>query len=191
MNKISILLFFTLGSVCSFSQTVFIKSNNKLADLSSLKSTKVYQYQLSSGKDSIYRITDVDSLYKHGDTLVVRPWLIEETHYLDPNAEISTQKLFKASSKQTIKIPIVEIDKIVGKKRAITKVLNVVSTAAFLGVAASIPMRFSKPDNPDAKNLFLVAAPTLLVSWTLQATIAKKRYHFDRNRTKKRTWIFN
>jgi hypothetical protein len=173
-------------------QTTFIKSGNSLTELSNLKSVKIHHYKLSSGKDSIYQVTDVDSLYKSGDTLVVRPWLTEETFYLDPNADVTVQKLYKAGSTSLVKIPIVEIDRIVGKKRSISKLLSVISTVAFLGVAASIPLRLSNTDNQNlGSTLFIIAAPTLIVSWTLQATVAKKKYHFDKNRTNKAVWTFN
>lgn len=183
-----IILFF---SFCSNAQNVFIKRDNKLVELSNLKSIKIHQYKLSSGKDSVYQVIDVDSLYKSGDTLVVRPWLTEETFYLDPNADVTIQRLYKTGSTSLIKIPIVEIDKIVGKKRALSKALGIISTVAFIGVAASLPLRFANPDSPVGTNVFLVAAPTLLVSWTLQASVAKKRYHFDKNRTNKKIWMFN
>jgi hypothetical protein len=188
------LVIFAILSICSisYSQNTFIKSGNKLVELSNLKSIKVHQYKLSSGKDSIYQVTDVDSLYKSGDTLIVRPWLTEETYYLDANADITVQKLYKEGSTSLVKIPITEIDRIVGKKRSISKLFSVVSTVAFLGVAASIPLRLSNTDNQNiGSTIFIIAAPALIVSWTLQATVAKKRYHFDKNRTDKKIWVFN
>jgi hypothetical protein len=192
MNKSRILVCFLFVSFCSLAQNVFIKSGNRLVELSNLKSIKIHQYKVSGEKDSVYTLTDVDSLYRSGDTLVVRPWLTEETHYLDPNADITTQKLYKPGSNTLVKIPIIEIDKIVGKKRSLSKTLGIVSTIAFLGVGASIPLRLSNADNQNIGNtLFVIAAPTLIVSWTLQAIVAKKRFHFNKNRTDKKIWVFN
>jgi uncharacterized membrane protein len=91
-----------------------------------------------------------------------------------------------------VSIPISEIDKLTGKKRTLSRVLSYVSTVAFLSVAASTGLRLSNSTNQEIGNkMFFVSAPTLIVSWILQATIAKKKYHFDKNRTDKMTWIFN
>jgi hypothetical protein len=182
----------TFSCCLCFSQNIFIKRDNKLVELSTLKNLKIHQYQVSSGKDSVYRITEVDSLYKSGDTLVVRPWAVEEVQYLDPDADISIQKLYKTGSTSFLKIPISEIDKLVGKKRSLSKVFGILSTVAFIGVATSMPLQLSNSDNQAiGRTLFIVAAPTLILSWTLQATLAKKRYYFDKNRTDKKLWIFN
>lgn len=188
------LLYISLILLCSFgfSQNVFIKRDNKLVGLDQLKHVKIHQIKTSSGKDSVNIITDVDSLYQNGDTLIVRPWVTEERFLNDSTVNITVQKIYNTNSKTLVKIPINEIDMIVGKKRAISKVFGIISTAAFLGVAASIPLRLSNSDNQTIGNtLFVVAAPALIVSWTLQATVAKKRYYFNKSRTDKKIWIFN
>lgn len=190
MGKVFILLAFVLAS-SSFAQNIFIKRENKLVDLSGIKNLKIHQYKSNSGKDSIYTVTDVDSLYKSGDTLLVRPWLTEETQFLDPVADITIQKLYKPGSNAQVKIPIVEIDRLTGKKRSISKPLAVISVVGFVGVAASMAMRSSVSTEQAGNMVLFVSAPTLVVCWTLQATVAKKRYHFDKNRTEKKIWVFN
>jgi hypothetical protein len=145
---------------------------------------------LSFGKDSIYQVADVDSLYKSGDTLIVRPWVVEETHYLDPVAEVNIQRLYKPGT-NTLKIPIIEIDKITGKKRSISRPLAFISVAAFVGVATSMVLRANAGTAQTGNMVLFVSAPTLVVCWTLQATVAKKRYHFNKNRTDKKIWTFN
>ncbi len=172
-------------------QTLFIKRENRLVDLSGIKNLKIHQYKLSSGKDSVYSVTDVDSLYKSGDTLIVRPWLTEEIQYLDPAAEITTQKLYRSGSNSWLRIPIKEIDRLTGKKRSISKPLAVISVVGFAGVAASMALRSSASTEQAGNIILFVSAPTLVLCWTLQATVAKKRYHFDKNRTEKKIWSFN
>jgi hypothetical protein len=190
MSKLLFLLFLFFVSP-SFSQNIFIKKENKLVELSGLKNLKIHQYKLSFGKDSIYQITEVDSLYKKGDTLVVRPWVVEETHYLDPVAEINIQRLYKPNINTFVKIPIIEIDKITGKKRSISRPMAFISVAAFIGVASSMVLRAKARTEQTGNAILLVSAPTLVVCWTLQTTVAKKRYHFDKNRTNKKVWVFN
>jgi hypothetical protein len=191
MSK-TILAFLFLIPFCSFSQNVFIKRDNKLTGFDQLKRIKIYQYKKSGNSDSVNIITEVDSLYKTGDTLVVRPWIVEERFLKDTTLEVSVQKIYKASSKTLLKIPVNEVDVVVAKKRSISKVFSIASTAAFIAVAASIPLRLGNSDNRTIGNaIFVTAAPILIVSWTLQATIAKKKYHFDKSRTDKAVWIFN
>ncbi|MDZ4664009.1 MAG: hypothetical protein SGJ15_03970 [Bacteroidota bacterium] len=192
MNSIKFLLFFFLISSFSYSQAVSIKRDGKNVHLSQLKSLKILQYKLSNGNDSVNIITEVDSVYKVGDTLIVRPWAIEEIYQLDTNVNITTSKIYKEGTKSLVKIPISEIDKLTGKKRSISRVLSFVSTIAFISVAASTVLRLGNSDNQAiGSKVFVISAPTLIVSWVLQATLAKKRYHIDKNRTDKKTWMFN
>ena len=67
----------------------------------------------------------------------------------------------------------------------------VISVVGFVGVAASMAMRSSVSTEQAGNMVLFVSAPTLVVCWTLQATVAKKRYHFDKNRTEKKIWVFN
>ncbi len=183
-----ILIFF---SSFSYSQTVSIKRDGKIVKLSHLKSLKIIQNKLSNGQDSINITTEVDSVYKSGDTLIVRPWSVEEIYQLDTNVNITTSKIYKQGTRTLVRIPISEIDKLTGKKRSVSRVLSYVSTIAFVSVAASTVLRLGNSDNQIiGRKLFVISAPTLIVSWVLQATIAKKRYHIDRKRTDKKTWLF-
>lgn len=183
-------LFFLISSFC-YAQTVSIKRDGKTVQFSQLKSLKIVQNKLSNGQDSIHIITEVDSVYKSGDTLMVRPWSVEEIYQLDTNVNITTSKIYKEGTKTLLKIPISEIDKITGKKRSISRVLSVVSTIAFVSVAASTVLRLGNTNNQAIGNkMFVISAPTLIVSWLLQATVAKKRYYLDKKRTDKKTWIF-
>lgn len=161
-------------------------------DLDGLKHIKIHQFKQSNGKDSVFTITEVDSIAKVGDTLLVKPWTVDEVHYLDPNADITITKIAKYKAKEMVKIPINEIDKLVGKKGTLSRALTFISTAAFIGVATSIPLRLGNSDNQAVGNtIFVIAAPALIVSWTLQVTVAKRRYHFDKSRTDKKVWSFN
>jgi hypothetical protein len=192
MNSVRLLFFFFLFSTFSFCQNVSIKKDNKIVQLSQLKSLKIIHNKQSFGKDSINIITEVDSLYKNGDTLLVRPWSVEETYLLDSNVNVTVSKIYKERTKSLMRIPISEIDKLTGKKKSMSRVLSYVSTIAFLSVAASTALRLSNSTNQEiGKNIFFVSAPTLIVSWVLQATVAKKRYCIDKKRTDKKTWIFN
>lgn len=192
MKSAKLFFFLFLISAFSYSQNVFIKRDNKLVELSQLKSLKIHQFKQSKGKDSINFITEVDSLYKTGDTLIVRPWSVEEIYQADTNVNITISKVYKEKTKSIVRIPISEIDKLTGKKRSISRVLSYVSTIAFLSVAASTVLRLGNSDNQAIGNkLFFVSAPTLIVSWVLQATLAKKRYHIDKSRTDKKVWLFN
>ncbi len=185
-------VFFLLVLVCP-SQNVFIKRDNKLVDLSNLKNLKIFEYKTSNEKDSINFITEIDSVYKTGDTLFVRPFAIDEVHYLDPNADVTVTRIFKETSRTIVKIPIDNIDQLVGKKRSVSRILSWVSSIAFVSIAASIPLRLGNNDDNRAVGnaIFLTAAPTLILSWTLSATVAKKHYHFNKSRTDKKIWVFN
>lgn len=195
MNKPPLLLVLILFTWCSLAQNVFIKRDNKLVGLSQLRNIKIYQnisYRTSVSADSVNVITDVDSLYKFGDTLVVRPWVTEEKHVFDTAVNVTVQKVYNPRLRTQVKIPISEIDILTGKRRSLSRLFSFISTASFISVATSIPLRLSNPDNQAIGNtIFLIAAPTLVVSWTLQATVAKKRYHFDKKRTDKNVWSFN
>ncbi|MBK7819166.1 MAG: hypothetical protein IPJ60_17740 [Sphingobacteriaceae bacterium] len=192
MNSIKLLVFFILISSFSYSQTVSIKRDGKTVELSKLKSLKIIQNKTSNGKDSINITTEVDSVYKSGDTLIVRPYSIEEVFQLDSNVNITTSKVYKEGTKSLVKIPISEIDKLTGKNRSLSRALSYVSTVAFLGVGASTVLRFGNTTNQQiGSKLFYVSAPTLIASWILQATLAKKKFYIDKSRTDKKTWIFN
>lgn len=191
MNLLRLLFFLLLISSFSYSQTVSIKRDGKTVQLSQLKSLKIIHNKVSNGQDSINITTEVDSVYKSGDTLLVRPWAIEEVYQLDSNVNITTSKIYKQGTKSLVKIPISEIDRVTGKKRSISRVLSVVSTIAFVSVAASTVLRLGNSTNQAIGNkMFVISAPTLIVSWVLQATIAKKRYHIDKKRSDKKTWVF-
>lgn len=195
MNKIPLFLCALLFSFCSVAQNVFIKRDNKLVGLAQLRNIKIHQNissKINTGVDSVSIITDVDSLYKSGDTLYVRPWITEEKQAFDSTVNVTIQKIYNPRSKTQIKIPIKEIDVLTGKRRSLSRLFSFVSTAAFISVATSIPLRLSDPNYQAIGNtIFVIAAPTLIVSWTLQATVAKKRYHFDKSRTDKNIWNFN
>ena len=159
-------------------------------DLDQLKNLKIHQYKQSNGTDSVYIVTEPYSMSKSGDTLVVKPYAVDEVHYLDTNNHITIQRIAKENSNELIKIPINEIDKLVGKKRSISRPLSWLSTIAFIGVGASFILRMGNNDVRLIGNkVFLTSAPVLLLSWTLQATVAKKHYNF--NGKGKSKWVFN
>ena len=172
MKSLKILFFLFLISSFSYSQSVSIKRDGKTVQLLQLKNLKIIQNITSNGHDSINITTEVDSVYKSGDTLLVRPWSIEEVYQLDTNVNITTTKVYREGTKSLVRIPISEVDKITGKKRSVSRVLSYVSTIAFLSVAASTVLRLGNTDNQAiGTNVFYFSAPTSIVPCNTQLTI--------------------
>jgi len=173
-------------------QRILIRSGFKLVDLNSFDEHSLLQNKYSRGEDSIsYQIYAHRIAYKP-DTLIVTPEEINIYRYLDTINAYSESFDYPPTTTLTIKVPVKEIESIKAKKQPLSKITGVIAAGSYVLLMCSpfIAMNANETVSNFGVKMILITAPMLAVSWSINAIWAKKRYHFNSERTRKNTWKF-
>lgn len=176
----------------AFKQPVIIHKGTKRMNLNHYDEFSVIYTKTSKGQDSLnIQIFTSEMRYKK-DTLIIKPTDLNMYRFMDTINAYSETKDFAPTTTITIKIPTKEIESIKSKKQPLSKITGGIASVSYVSLLCSPFIAMSQ--NSSVSNfgigLFLVSAPVLAISWSINGIYAKKRFYFDPERTHKKIWKF-
>ena len=171
---------------------VMIRQGIKLLNLNSYDEHAILQNISSNGQDSISTLIYSYSISYKKDTLLVVPEDVSRYRYMDTINAYTESFDYAKTTTITLKIPINQIESIKAKRQPLSKITGGITAVSYVALICSPFIAMSKNDAVAdfGVGLFLVAVPTIAISWSINGFYAKKRFHFDRNKTHKDIWKF-
>lgn len=173
-------------------QRIMIRQGIKLVNLTSYDEHAILQNSVSRGQDSISTLIYSYSIGYKKDTLLVIPEDVSRYRYMDTINAYTESFDYAKTTTITLKIPINQIESIKAKRQPLSKITGGITAASYVALICSPFIAMNKNDAVAdfGVALFLVAVPTIAISWSINGFYAKKRFHFDKSRTHKDVWKF-
>ncbi len=173
-------------------KSIIVKKGRRTFDITKYNVAFIVQNVTRNGVDSIRLKIDADSLIKCGDTLIVRPWYINEERFVNDSKPSRKSTSYDNVLNNIIKIPTKEIEKIKIKRQPFCIIMTSIATISYLGAITTI---FAIPPNSEEQinkrtNITMGFFYVFIPSFTTRLIFGKKRLHFDKNRTALKTWQF-
>lgn len=172
---------------------IIVKKGKRTFDLLRYSETEIVQNVVRKGEDSLRLVIAADSMVKAGDTLLVRPWSINEERFAVDDKHTSKSLFYNGPKPTTtlIKIPVNELERIKVKREPFCFIM---SSIAAVGMVGSLVGLSITPDSDtrakNRKNILTASYPVLMVGLTARLGWGKKKMNFDAKRAKRNVWKF-
>ncbi len=198
MKKTFAFLFLFFGTCLSvYSQatipqtSVLVTKGTKKIDLGKFEELNITQNVVRNGSDSVTVEVDCDSIVKVGDTLIVRPWSVTMERYAYDDKPSKIELTYDHPSTNILKIPIKEVEKVKFKRQPFCLIMSSVIAVSYVGVMTGAFYPKGNDEQLQTGTAILVASvPLLAASFTCRLVFGKRKLHFDKQRTDKKTWTF-